>query len=222
MWDATGLCLRPAWASLGRMKIRYLALAVLLVLLSSAGMKAADVEIKQVPLSTSELLTLQVPAPFQLAVVKESEDGFRPAIRLLATNTDGSIRVVLKIFTGKIQDKGPQNQEELNAAVQKMSAVYVSGSVEKTNTVYVLKLPQAGSLGAYTIYTDVSLVSVLQPPPGQYRVVMLGMARIGDYLFTIQCGSEDRDGEDFKAALKMMAGLKVDTEAVKEDSQPAK
>src|ERR1700744_5720139 len=140
MRDAGGLCLRPTWVSLGRMKIRYFALAAWLVLLSSAGIKAAEVETKQVPLSTSELLTLQVPAPFQLAVVKESEDGFRPAIRLLATNTDGTISVVFKIFTGKIQDRGPQNQGELDAAVQKMGAVYVSASVEKTNEVHDLNL----------------------------------------------------------------------------------
>ncbi len=204
------------------MKIRYHALVILLLLLSLTGLQAADVVTKQVPLSTSELLTLQVPTPFQLAVVKESEDGYRPAIRLLATNTDGSIRVVFKIFTGKIQDKGPQSQQEMDVAVQKMGAIYVSGSVEKTNEVHVLKLPQAGSLGAYSIYTDASLVSVLQPPPGQYRVVTLGIEKIGGYLFTIQGGSEDRTGEDFKAALKMIAELKVDTEPVKDDSQPVK
>src|ERR1700761_6423438 len=130
------------------MKRRFQPRPARLFLLWMAGRNAAEAVTQQVPLSTTELLTLQVPAPFQLTVVKESEDGYRPAIRLLATNTDGTISVVFKIFTGKIQDRGPQNQGELDAAVQKMGAVYASASVEKTNEVHDLNLPQSGSLGA--------------------------------------------------------------------------
>ena len=190
-----------------------------MLLVSLTGVLAADTLTRQVPLSASELLTLELPSQFRLAVVKESADEFRPAIRLCVTNGNGSYRVVFKIFAGKLLDSGPQKQEDLDAAVRKMGAVYAAASVEMTNAVHDLKLPQEGSLGAYGTFTDASLVSVIQPPPDQYRVITVGLVRIGGYLFTIRGGSGDKHGEDYKAALGILAGLKVETKPA-DDSQP--
>jgi hypothetical protein len=182
----------------------------LLLLLSLIGLPAADLLTQEhAPLSATEILTLEHPAQFRYAVVREVVDAFRPAICLRLVNAQGSNSVVFKIFAGKILGDGPQSQAELDAAVQKMNQVYVPASIEKTNEVYHLKLGQTGAFGAYGVFTDASLVQVVQPPADQYRIITGGLVRIGGYLFTIRGGSNDKDGADYQSMLTILNSLKV-------------
>ncbi len=188
---------------------------VLAVLLASlTGLQAADSLIReQLPLNQTNVLVLEHPAQFEVKTVQEPEDQMRPAIRISVAGQDGSYRVVFKIFAGALQEAGPQSQADLDKAVLKMGAPYVPNSVEGTNEVHDLKLSQPGSLGAYSVFTDASLVAVAQPPAGEYRVMTLGLVRIGNFIFKIQGGSGDQHGVDYQAALKILSGLKVEAKS---------
>ena len=199
---------------------RVLLLPVLL-LLSLTGLRAADVLVsEQTPLSPTEMLTLRHPASYHFAVVKEVVDAFRPAICLRLVNAQGSNSVVFKIFAGKILGDGPQTQLDLNAAVQKMNQVYVPASVEKTNLVFQLRLDQSGAFGAYGVFTDASLIHVVQPPADQYRIITMGLVRIGGYLFSIRGGSNDKDSADYENVVATLNTLKVLPRPPEDKSQP--
>jgi hypothetical protein len=175
-------------------------------------MWAADVLTRErAALSDTTELVLEHPASFQFAKVREVADAFRPAISLRLVNAQGSNNIVFKIFAGRILGDGPQNQAELDAAVQKMGEMYVTASMERTNEVHQLKLPQTGGWGAYSVFTDASLVHVVQPPADQYRIITVGMVRIGDYLFTIRGGSNDKDSLDYQALIDILNSLKVES-----------
>ena len=194
---------------------------LLLLLLSLAGIWAADVLTREhATLSDTTELVLEHPASFQFAKVREVVDAFRPAITLRLVNAQGSNSIVFKIFAGRILGDGPQNQAELDAAVQKMGEVYVPASMEKTNEVHHLKLPQTGGWGAYSVFTDASLIHVIHPPADQYRIITIGMVRLGDYLFTIRGGSDDKDSADYQTMLGILNTLKVESHQPDPNSEP--
>lgn len=194
---------------------------VLVLLLSLNVALAADTLTKeQLPLSDTNVLTLERPAQFQLKLVQDPEDSSRPAIRLSVTGPDGNNRVIFKIFAGKLAGAGPESQADLAAALQKLGAAYMAGSVEQTNEMHDLKLSQPGSRGAYCSYTDARLVGAALTPPGEYRVITLALVRINDYLFTIQGGSDDKHGVDYLAAIGILNTLKVESKAPDKSAKP--
>lgn len=195
--------------------------ALLLLLLSVTGMLAADVLTREhTTLSDTTELVLEHPASFQVAKVREVVDAFRPAITLRLVNAQGSNSIVFKIFADRILGDGPQNQEQLDAAVQKMGAVYVTASMERTNEVHHLKLPQTGGWGAYSMFTDASLIHVIHPPDDQYRIITVGLVRLGDYLFTIRGGSNDQDSPDFQSLIGILNTLKVESRQSDTNAEP--
>jgi hypothetical protein len=194
---------------------------LLLLLLSLTGMWAADVLTRErTALSDTTELVLEHPASFQFTKVREVVDAFRPALRLRLVNAQGSNNIVFKIFAARIMGDGPQTQAELDVAVQKMGEVYVTASMEKTNEVQHLKLPQTGGWGAYSVFTDASLIHVVNPPADQYRVITVGAVRLGDYLFTIRGGSNDKDSPDYQALIGILNSLRVESHPPDPDYEP--
>src|SRR5215813_6748006 len=144
---------------------------------------------------------------FHYDVVLQPDDRFRAALRFRSFGAEGISTLSFKVFASPADADSLKTQAEIEAAVKKMSASYVEGSVEKTNTVRRLQ-PKSGA-GAYCVFTDADLAGVAQLRPGQFRHITLGLVKVGDYVFIVRGYSNSKDGDDYKAMLSVLEGLSI-------------
>jgi len=189
--------------------------ALTLLLITSVTALAADKLVKEeASLSPTHKVSFEHPKRFQYDLVQQPDDGFRPALRFRSFGTDGISTLSFKLFASKDDDGTLKTQTEIDAAVMKMGASYVESSVEKTNI--VRRLQHKNGAGAYCIFTDADLVGIAQLRPGQFRHITLGLVKVGDYVFIVRGYSNTKDGDDHKAMLSILEGLKIESKPTAE------
>lgn len=192
-------------------------LSILLIATTTAF--AADKMVKEeVSLTPTNQLTFEHPERFRYDVVQQPDDGFRTALRFRCFGADDISTLSFKLFAGKDADGTLKTQTEVDAAVKKMGASYVDGSVEKTNAVQRMK--HKTGAGAYSVFTDADLAGVAQLRPGEFRHITLGLVKVGDFVFTVRGYSNGKDGDDYKAMVTVFEGLSIEKKAA--DDKPKK
>jgi len=169
-------------------------------------------------LSPTHKLAFEHPERFRYDVVQQPDDGFRTALRFRSFGADGISTLSFKLFASKDDKDTLKSQTELEAAVKEMGASYVQGSVEKTNT--VRRIQHKSGAAAYCLFTDADLAGVVHLRPGQFRHITLGLVKVGDYIFTVRGYSNSKDGDDYKAMLSVLEGLKIEKKST--DEKPKK
>ncbi len=189
--------------------------ALTILLIATATAFAADKLVKEeVSLTPTNKLTFEHPERFHYDVVQQPDDGFRTALRLRCFGADGISTLSFKLFASKDDGGTLKTQTEVDAAVKKMGAGYVDGSVEKTNAVHHIK--HKTGAGAYSVFTDADLEGVAQLRPGQFRHITLGLVKVGDFVFTVRGYSNGKDGDDYRAMLTVLEGLSIENKVAED------
>jgi hypothetical protein len=179
----------------------------LLVMTSTSLLAAEKVMNEGASLSPTEKVTLRHPEHFHYDITKDPDDMFREALRLRSFDTAGISALSFKLFWRK-EEKQFADQKMIDAGVQKISASYVEGSVEKASVVRHLHITEG--IGAYCVLTDADLARVAKPAPGEYRYLTFGLVKINGYVFTVRGYSNAKDDGDYKAMLTILEGLKIE------------
>jgi len=194
--------------SLGRATPQTMIRALTILLMTAFAALAADKMVKEeASLSPTHKVAFEHPERLRYDLVQQPDDAFRPALRFRSFGADGISTLSFKFFASKDDNGTFKTQADIDAAVMKMGASYVEGSVEKTNT--LRRLQHKSGTGAYCIFTDADLVGVARLPPGQFRYITLGLVKVGDYVLTVRGYSNTKDGDDYKAMLSVLEGLKI-------------
>jgi hypothetical protein len=189
--------------------------ALTILLISCGTALAADKMVKEeASLSPTHKLALEHPERFRYDVVQQPDDGFRTALRFRSFGADGISTLSFKLLASKDDAGALKSQTEVEAAVKEMGASYVEGSVEKTNT--VRRIQHKSGAAAYCHFTDADLARVVHLRPGQFRHITLGLVKVGDYVFTVRGYSNSKDGDDYKAMLTVLEGLKIEKQLTDE------
>lgn len=102
---------------------------------------------------------------------------------------------------------GVPNQEIIRKEVLRICEEFVSESVEKKENLKDFSLEKG--YGAYCLFTDASLVGK-KVTPGQYKVMGSGEVQPADnMLAVVSLFSDEADGLEFKAMIKIINSLKV-------------
>src|SRR5216117_2498394 len=105
--------------------------ALTILLATAVSAFAADKMVKEeVSLSPTHKLAFEHPERFRYDVVQQPDDGFRTALRFRCFGADGISILSFKLFASKDDDGALKTQTDVDAAVKKMGASYVEGSVE--------------------------------------------------------------------------------------------
>src|SRR5262249_50628139 len=120
----------------------------ILLITTVTAFTAEKVVKEEASLSPTHKLTLLHPERIRYDVVQQPDDSFKAALRFRSFGTNGISTLSFKLFASPVDAGRLKTQAEIDAAVKKMGASYVEGSVEKTNS--VRRLPQKNGAGAYS------------------------------------------------------------------------
>lgn len=191
-----------------------------ILLVASTTAFAADKMVKEeVPLTSTNKLTLEHPERFSYDVVQQPDDGFRTALRFRSFGTNGISTLSFKLFASIDSDGKLKTQADIDTVVKKMGESYVNESVEKTNTVRHIQSKTA--TGAYCVFTDADLVGVADLRPGQFRHITLGLVKVNDFVFSVRGYSNLKDGGDYQTMLSVLEGLQIEKKAAEERQKKA-
>jgi hypothetical protein len=110
------------------------------------------------------------------------------------------------LLTFMYVEKTP-DKAELRKNVLNMSERFVSGSVEKKQTVHEFSLKSG--YGAYCVFTGASLVGKPMRP-GDYKVMGAGQVQPGDRVLGVtSLFADEKGGKDFQAMLQIISSLKL-------------
>jgi len=167
--------------------------------------KATALERTSVPLSETEAVTFRHPRRFRYRMTRDPDDRFRPAFTF-AVYGDEFKTLGLKILLSKDVNGQVKTRDDFAKALNDTVKPFQARSVERDVRLQDLEMPDG--FGTYCTLTDRRLADQPMPPPGEFRYLTFGFAKVGEFVLTIRVYSNSRDDEDFKAALALVRSVR--------------
>jgi hypothetical protein len=179
----------------GKINMTRMTLFVTIVLLTAATVAhAAEGSIHQVVVPGGGTLGILVPQGWSLRRAPKGKTSDQPTIEI--TDKQTTVKLRLTFDPGLFKDDA--TPEEIDRMVKKSVSQYVD---EKSISIQRVKTDQG--FGAYTTFTDASLVNVTPLPPDKFLYITSGIFIVGKEAVVFRLLSKQLSSSNYLAAMKL-------------------